>query len=267
MKRYGYKYLFCAGLLAGLCACDKTEGALYSGEPNKISFLGSTTNVPMSDGTVSVPVGRTSIESELSVPVKLSAKGTGYSNVFTMAGPVIFANGQGKSNAIVKYGDISKIDPGSLAIATKDKDIDVSLAFPFTLSIAEEAVSVSKAKQINVSATTMLEFENKGTAQLNSTDGWAGEVLEVKVQKAKGANVYKLISPFEENSIAFMVHSDGKTVICPNQVIANHPTYGPVSISNVTGSISGNVVTLEVEGYTVSAGSFGDGVEVITLPK
>lgn len=265
MKRY--KYLLFAGILALVFACDKTDGALYSGDSNKISFLGNATNVPMAEGTVSVPVGRTSTNGELSVPITLTAKGAGYTNIFTMAGPVKFESGQGKSYAIVKYGDISKIDPSSLAISSKDKDIDVGLAFPFTLGIADEAVSVSKVKQINISATSTLEFEDKGMADLNSTNGWAGEESKVKIQKAKDVNVYKLISPFGANSIAFMIKSDGKTVICPNQVIANNATYGPVSISNVTGTISGNVVTLEIDGYTVSAGSFGDGVEVITLPK
>lgn len=265
MKKY--KYLLFVSMLALLSACDKTDGALYSGDSNKISFLGSATNVPMAEGVVSVPVGRTSTSGDLSVPINLSAKGAGYTTAFTMAGPVKFENGQGKSYAMVKYGDLSKIDPGSLAITSKDKDIDVALAFPFTLTIADESVSVSMEKEINVSATSALVFEDKGMADLNSTKGWGEDESKVKIQKAKGVNVYKLISPFGANSIAFMIKSDGKAVICPNQVIANNATYGPVSISNVTGTIAGNVVTLNVGGYTVSAGSFGKGVEIITLPK
>src|SRR5690606_40280081 len=68
----------------------------------------------------------------------------------------------------------------------------------------------------------------RSTGQLNSIEGWAGASGTVKIQKAKTANVYKIVSPFGANSIAFMVKSDGKSIVFPNQIIDNHPTYGPV---------------------------------------
>ena len=63
-----------------------------------------------------------------------------------------------------------------------------------------------------------------------------------------------------------MIKSDGKTVVCPNQIVYKHSSYGDVTMGSVTGSVTGKVVTLNVGAYTVSAGSFGPGTEIITLP-
>lgn len=247
-------------------SCEKTEGALYGGEANKISFFSPQTALNMESGTLNIPVGRTSSTGELSVPVTITATGAGYTNVFTMDGPVVFADGQAKSYAKVKYGDFSKIDPSALSITANGLDVNVGLAFPISLNISDDYISPSKKKKIDVLATSALTFDPPTMTKLNSVDGWEGAILDVQIQKAKGANVYKLISPFGANNIAFMIKSDGKTVLFPNQVIYNHPSYGPVSMSNVTGSVANGKVTLKVGGYTVSAGSFGGGTEIIDLP-
>ncbi len=252
--------------MIGLSSCEKTEGALYSGPENKISFFSASTGLPMSTGTINVPVGRSSSEGDLSVPVALSATGAGYTDVFKVDGPVLFAAGEAKSYAKITYGDFSKIDPSTLSVTAVGNDVKVGLAFPVTLTIADDNASLSNIKKISVLASSTLEFEDLGTITMNSTAGWAEEDVQAKIQKAKGVNVYKMVSPFGGGSFAFMVKSDGKTVICPNQVIAVSSQYGPVTMGNVTGTISGKTVTLNVGGYTVSAGSFGSGVEIITLP-
>ncbi|WP_313183775.1 hypothetical protein [Sphingobacterium siyangense] len=267
MKKNIFNCLIIVGALSLFSSCDKTEGALYSGEANKVSFLNKTMKFNMEGGSISVPVGRTSTSGELSVPVTLSATGVGYTDIFKLAGPVQFANGAGESYAKVNYGDLSKIDPSSLAITPVGKDATVGLAFPISLTIPDDNVSVSKINKVDLTATSILEFEDKGNVVMNSTKGWAESSLNVKIQKAKVTSVYKIISPFGENSLAFMIKADGKTVVFPNQVLGNDPTYGPVTMSNVTGTASNGVVTLNVGAYQVSAGSFGSGVEIINLPK
>jgi len=249
-----------------LNSCDKTEGALYSGEPNKISFYGPTTSIAMSGGVISVPVGRTSSEGDLSVPLTLSATGANYTNVFTLEGPVKFVAGSAKSYSRVKYGDFSTIDPSTLSITTAGADVNVGLAFPISLNIGGSDASVSNIKKVDVLASSILEFEDKGTVRLDSRSGWAEDDITTNIQKAKGSNVYKLVRPFGARSFAFMIKADGKTIVFPNQVIVDDATYGPVTATSVTGTVANKVVTLNIGAYTVAAGSFGAAKEVIYLP-
>lgn len=267
MKNIIVNCLLFVGTLSLFSSCDKTEGALYSGEPNKISFFNKTMKLNMQGGAISIPVGRTSTSGELSIPITLDAKGTGYTDIFKLAGPVQFGNGEGKSYAKVNYGDLSKIDPSTLAITPIGKDVTVGLAFPISLTIPDGNASVSNIKQVDVLATDVLVFEDKGSVEMNSSGGWAEDVLSVKIEKAKTTSVYKIVSPFGENSLAFMIKADGKTVVFPNQVLGNSPDYGAVTMTDVTGTVSNGVVTLKVGSYQVSAGSFGAGTEIIKLPN
>src|SRR5690606_9968504 len=110
-------------------------------------------------------------------------------------------------------------------------------AFPINLVIDDANVSFSNQKTISVLASNALEFEDKGKTELNSLNGWEEDVLQVNIQKAKGANVYKVVNPFGGGSFAFMIKSDGKTVVFPNgQVIYKHSSYGDVTMNNVTGT-------------------------------
>jgi len=267
MKKYFLKTLIVSSLFLGLTSCDKTEGPTLDDSSDKISFFSATTSLPMTGGSFLVPVGRTNVNAENSFPVTMTSAGVGYANVFKVDGPVKFNAGEGKSYVKVNYGDISKIDPSSLSItAIANNDVRVGLAFPISLNIADSLVSYGNKKKIDVNASSILEFEDLGNATLNSVNGWSGAIGPVRVQKAKTANVYKIISPFKANSIAFSVKSDGKTLTFPNQIAANHSTYGAVSMTSVTGTIVGKTITINVGAYTVSAGSFGGGQEIITLP-
>lgn len=254
-------------------SCDEPEGALYSGEANKVSFFTSDLALTMTDGTLEIPVGRTSMDGELTVPVTLTAEGAGYTDVFKIASPVSFNSGEAKTYVNVAYSDFSVIDPSTLSISSNGLDVNVGLAFPFTLNIDKSFVSPSNDSTVNVLASNTVVFEELGTATLDSRDGWWGgetedDFLTPTVQKADGANVYKLVSPFGFNSFAFMIKSDGETVVCPNQVIYDHSTYGAVTMGSVQGTYDAaeKKVTLTVGGYTVSAGSFGGGTEIIYLP-
>lgn len=267
MKKVILNSLVVLGILSGLSSCDKTEGTLYSGEPNKISFFTGTTSLAMEGGKMEIPVGRTSSAGELSLPITLTAEGTGYTDVFKVDGPVTFADGQAKSYATITYGDFSKIDPSTLAVTANGNDVNVGLAFPLTLNIGKEDVSPANVSKININASNTLSFAAEETVEINSIEGWGGDTYDISVQKAEGVNVYKVVSPYGANSFAFMIQSDGKTVVCPDQVIDNHPSYGPVSMTGVKGSVVNGVVTLEVTAYRVSAGSFGGGVEIIKLPN
>jgi len=266
MKKNIIQCLLGISAIVVLNSCDKTDGALYSGEPNKISFYSATTSVAMSGGTISVPVGRTSSAGELSVPLTLTATGTNYTSVFTLEGPVKFANGEAKSFAKVKYGNFSTIDPSTLSVVTSGSDVNVGLAFPIALTIGNNDASVSNVKKVDILASSALEFEDKGTVRLDSRGGWSGTDMTTKLQKAKGSNVYKLVTPFGARSFAFMVKADGKTIVFPNQVVAVDATYGAVTATNVTGTVTNNVATINVGAYTVSAGSFGAGREIVYLP-
>lgn len=269
MKKNIIKCLLGFSAMVMLNSCDKTEGALYSGEPNKISFYGPTTSIAMTGGKISVPVGRTSSAGDLSVPLTLTATGANYTNVFSLEGPVTFADGASKGYAIVKYGDFSSIDPSTLSVTASGTDVKVGLAFPISLTIPNANASVSNVKKVDILASSALEFEDKGTVRLDSRLGWQEADMTVKIQKAKGVNVYKLVNPFgaTSNSIAFMIKSDGKTIVFPNQVLfSSYSTYGALSMTGVTGTVANNVVTLKVTAYSVAAGSFGAGTEVIYLP-
>lgn len=252
--------------IVSFSSCEKTEGALYSGDANKISFLSKATSMNMSAGVLEIPIGRTSTADAASFNVTLTAAGAGYTDVFKVVGPVVFSKGDGKAYANVTYGDFSKIDPSTLSVTAVGTDINVGVAFPFALNIAPGDASISKIAKTDIVAANALTFKDAGTAVLNSEGGWEESVLAVKVKKANEANVYKVVTPFGPYSIAFMIKSDGKTVVCPDQVIYKDATNGPVSITGVTGTHAAGVVTLKVAAYKVAAGSYGSGVEIIKLP-
>ncbi len=267
MKKFFNINLIVLSLAIFLTSCDKTEGPLFTDTTDKISFFSSTTSLSMEGGSVSIPLGRVSSANSASYTLSLTASGVGYTDVFKMAGPVVFAPGEAKAYAKVNYGDLSLINPSALSVtAIANNDVQVGLAFPISVNISDADISYGNKKKIDVLASSLLEFEDIGNVDINSTEGWAGEEVNAKAQKGKGSNVYKIVSPFGAGSFAFMVQSDGKTILCPNQVIAIDPTYGPVSMTNVKGTMVGKVATLNVGAYTVSAGSFGGGVEVIELP-
>ncbi|GAB3413303.1 hypothetical protein [Niabella aquatica] len=266
MKRVYTNILGALAVLLFFSSCEKTDGALYSGAPNKISFFSTTTSLNMTGGELKVPVGRTSTSGELSVPVTVTASGAGYTNVFTMAGPIAFASGEAKSYAIVKYGDFSVIDPSALSVTEgNNNDVNVGLAFPFSLNIADDNISPANKKKIDVLASNKLEFGAPVTTTMDSY--WAEKVIDIQIAKANGANVFKVISPFGFRSFAFMIKSDGKTVVCPNQVIDDGGALGLVTMANVTGTISNGKVTLKPASYLLPDGrGWAGGNEIITMP-
>lgn len=276
MKTIKLNILLIAVIALITVSCEQDpKGALYAGEAGKVSFLAKNYNPVLTDNDgnkILIPISRTSTDGDLSVGVTLKSSLAGYAGVFTVPNQVNFAAGAAASNVTVNYTDLSLINPGSLTVdldakSTTGKDIVVKLAFPFDLVLANKTLaSPNKLDSVRVNASKVLNFQALGNGTLDSTDGWAGEVLNVAVEKAVGANVYKVKSPFGNRDIAFLIKSDGKTVTFPDQIIDKHSTYGNVTMGKVVGSITGKVVTLNVGSYSVSAGSFGAGVEKITLP-
>lgn len=272
MKKNYRNFLIAILTVLVLGSCEKDpKGTMYSGGTGLVSFISSVYYPVLTDTDgkiINVPIGRTDKGSPLSVKVNLISTLKNYTTVFTVPTDPSFAAGEAATNVKVSYSDLSLVDPSSLAISsTTGNEIAVSLAFPFTLSFNDASlVSPSKVASISVNASKLLNFGTAFTATLNSIDGWGGEEYPVQIKKAVGANVYQIISPFGYRNVAFMVSSDGKTVVCPNQIIYKHPSYGDVTMGNVTGTISGKVITLNVGKYSVSAGSFGSGVEIISLP-
>ncbi len=266
MKRFNLYFTIIALLgVVAMTSCESTEGALYAGDDGKVSFLHKSINVAMEDGTLKIPMGRTSTDGDLSVNVSVDAADPAYKDVFKIQS-ASFSPGEGKTYANVVYGDYSTIDPSQLAIDRIGMDVDVQLGFPFTLSISEDATSPSNNSTVNVAATSALDFENLGETDVHSS--WMGGVVPATLHKAKGANVYKVIAPYEYSNIAFMIASDGETVLFPNQVIDNHPVYGEVTMEVKEAKYipEEKSVRVEVSGYTVSAGTFGAGVEWFDIP-
>jgi hypothetical protein len=227
----------------------------------------------MGEGPIKVPIGRTSIEGDYSVSVDLTATGAGYTNVFNAA-QAQFSAGSAKTYVEITYSNLASIDPSTLSISADGMDVNVGLAYPIKLTVADDAVSQAGKNSINVLAANALEFTSIGTAVLDSRNGWWGgetedDFLTPVIHKASGVNVYKLISPFGFNNFAFMIKADN-TILMPNQIIYDYGSsgYGPVTMGTVTGTYdpAEKKVVLVVGAYTVAAGSFGGGTEVIYLP-
>lgn len=258
------------GTVLALSSCDKVDGPTYTPDATKVSFLKSSGNFAMANGVIEIPVDRPSIGIDLSVPVTLTVAEVDkpYLDVFSANDPIVFAAGEDKSFARIKYTDYSKLNPSALAITPVGMDVKVGLAFPLVLNISSANIAPRDVQKINVLASSNVEFEDKGTIEIDSRGGWAEKMVTgVKIQKAKGSNVYKLISPYGVNSIAFMIKPDGKTITFPDQAMAKDPDYGVVTMKGVKGTVVDNVVTLTVDSYAVSAGSFGSGKEIFTLPN
>ena len=261
--------LIILGLLV-FAACDDVEGQLYQGEKDKVGFVASATNLDMTGDFLKVPVGRTSTDGSLTVPVTLSSTLPGYTNAFKVAGDVSFAPGEGKAYVNVDYSGYSNVDPNTLTLTANGFDVDVSLGFPFKLTIQEGLLSPSNKGTTTITGLSQLEFEDAGKGFIDSEEGWTEQPgkFEVSYQKAKGVNAYKVIKPFSNYNIAFMIGSDGVSVTFPKQIISPNAQYGPVSmeVSKAVYDADANTVTVTVSGYTVSAGSFGGGKEIFYLP-
>lgn len=269
--KYIYKLLMIAILAIIFVSCEKeNKGSLFNaGQADKASFLTKSGNWDLKSTTFKVPIGRTSMEGEFTAPITVTAKDPSYTKVFTISSPAKFAAGADKAEITLGYSDISTINPASLSIIPNGMDINVGLSFPITLKIDEKSVAYANIANFKIATSSNLEFEEIGTAKLDSKGGWAEKELTPKIHKAKGVNVYKLIQPFGQNSIAFMIKSDGKTVVFPNQPIDKIAPYGAVSMSNVKGAynVAEKKVTLTVGGYLIPDGrSAGNGTEIIYLP-
>ena len=261
--------IFLSLILVGLfvfAACDDVEGELYQGEDNKVSFVASATNLAMTGDYLKVPIGRTSTDGSLSVPVTVSSNLPGYTDAFKVAGDATFAPGEGKTYVNVDYSGYGTVDPTTFTLTANGFDVDVSLGFPFTLNIQEGMVSPSKKGKTTITGLSQLEFENLGTGSINGS--WNGPIENVKYEKAIGVDAYKVIAPHSDFNIAFMIASDGVTVNFPKQVIDTHPSYGLVSIEVESAEYyaAAHAVVVNVSGYTVSAGTFGSGTEIFYLP-
>lgn len=273
MKNNIFRIFLASVIILSSYSCDKVDGAHYAGENNKISFLVGEVlnlNIEPSKDYIEIPVGRTSPAGELTVDVEISSTEKGYTDVFKVDGPINFKNNESKTFLKVNFSNIGAVDPVNLSIANSGFDVNVGLGYPFKVEVKDQSVlSPGGFGVANITASSRLEFEDIGKGTLNSIDGWEGEILEVSIHKAKDVNVYKVIQPFGFNSFAFMIQSDGETVLCPDQLIYDFGSdgYGPTRMTGVVGKVDadGNIV-LNVGAYRVDAGTFGGGVEIITLP-
>ena len=265
MKNIILSSLLVVGTAIGFSSCDKVDGALYTPDTEKASFLAASGSFWMANGVVEVPVDRPAAQGAFSFPVVLTATDKSIPTVFTVDDQVAFPAGELKTTVKVKYSDVSKLSSNTLAVVQNGTEVKAGISYPFTLTIAKQFIAPRDIQKINVSAAAALEFVEIGTGELDSKDGWGEGVFPVKIQKAKNAEVYKAVSPLGDFSIAFYVRADGKTVTFPDQLLVKDAEYGNITLKTVTGRKAGNVITLSGT-YAAGATAIGSGREVIKLP-
>lgn len=265
MKNIILNSLLVASTVFGLSSCDKVDGSLYTPDANKASFLAASGSFWMANGVVEVPVDRPDAKGEFSFPVTLTSADKNILAVFSANDEVLFAAGDLKTTVKVKYTDVTKVASNSLAVEQTGVNIKAGISYPFTLTIAKQFIAPRDIQRINVAAASPLEFEEIGTGEIDSRGGWGEDIFPVKIQKAKTAEVYKVVSPLGDYSIAFLVRADGTTITFPDQLLVKDAKEGNITLKSVTGKKAGNVITLSGT-YAAGATTFGTGKEIIKLP-
>lgn len=261
-------------ILLGLfvfAACDDVEGELYQGEDNKVSFVASTTNLDMTGDYLKVPIGRTSTDGSLTVPVTLTSTLPGYTDAFKVVADVEFTSGESKAYVNVDYSNFGSVDPTTFTIIPDGFDVGVGLGFPFKLNIQESLLSPTKRGTVNITALNELEFKSAGVGSINGN--WDGKIENVTYEKAIGIDAYKVISPYSNYNFAFLINSDGVSVNFPQQQVDVHPL-GPVflGIKEAHYDSELHAVVADIEDYLVrnEDGDWltaGPGIEIFYLPK
>lgn len=188
------------------CACDTdVKGTLYDGDAGyAFSSHKHEVELLVSDGNrCLIPVCRNSPEGTAQLAVFLHTDSENAEGVFHIENPVVtFKEGETVADIVVGYSDIN--------------DLGLDEDYRFTLSFDSSLASPSGISSVSVSARRKLVFRNIGNAVYTCTfftQMGAPAVLEVPVEKADGANVYRLLDVFSTGyPIEFSLDESGENV-------------------------------------------------------
>lgn len=195
-----------AAAVASSCDTD-AAGTLYDGGGKaEYAFAADQfeVNLLVSDGnTVLIPIYRTVSSGTATVDVVLeSVSGNADGVFFLKNSTVVFEDGENEAEVAVSYSDLNQIPLGDV--------------YKFRLSFGKEQASPSGINSVTVSARRNLEYEVIGKGIYTCTfftQAGAPARLEVTVEKAKGANAYRIPSLFKEGyPMEFSFNEDGEII-------------------------------------------------------
>ena len=261
------KILLGLALVAGglFTSCDTDNvGTKYNVYTPSVSFLEESTSM-------------TTSESSVEVQVKLVRLGN--------SGPLtVHYTGSSETAGIftdLSGGQATFEDGSSSAIVTiKADNLQKGQEYTYSLQLDDAAIATADTilnNQIAVSDIVILcdyNWEDLGQGFYSSPDWWEEEFY-VDVQKAEGANLYKLKDLFATGyDVQFEITSDNK-VIVPQQASWKHSSYGTIYLFGyLNGDNSGVAGTYDPATkkasltliHFVSAGSFGVFTDTLTMP-
>lgn len=257
------KYILGLAIVAAslsLTSCDQdNEGAIFEGPAlANVSFTQKAINTETEESTMTIPVVVTRNYSTEPYTATITMTDASGNNFKLQNNQVTFAAGEQKAQTAVVITDIQE---GNLYTCKLQlSDADVQTANQFENQIHSMTIEVLRRAWISL-----------GMAHYNSPEWWEEE-FDVEVKQAEGTNLYKLIGLFQAGyDISFTIE-DNKVYV-PKQVSWVHSGYGPVSLCGYAGdnNYAGpydpetKTATLDLV-HTVSAGSFGDYVDYLTMP-
>lgn len=265
MKKYILKLTACAALSLSLfSSCDTdAEGILYESGKTEYAFASTLQKVELlpSDGNkISVPVYRNTTVGASTVTISIEAVSENVKDLFSLVTPnVTFEDGKSMAEAVVSYQDINLLGAADV--------------YQFSLNFDETEASPSKQNSIQVSAQRRLTFNEVGTG-IFSTQFFGDEdgtpyLMDIVVEKAEEANVYRLLDVYEVGyPLLFSVDDNGNVIAFGDQETGYvHPTYGMVFVSFVDAKKTGNTYVFTLQFIVPGVGSFGAFEESIQLPE
>lgn len=263
------KYILGLAVLVGgvFASCDTdNEGTIYRTTAQNISFENAepaTVVTKASSVTVPVSIVRTNTSGEYTVHYTLSSEDAG---IFSDAnnGTLTFAAGEWSKTFNIEASNMKGGTLYTCKLALSDAD-----------ALTADTV-LNKKNAIETTINVMCDYTwvSIGKGFYSSPEWWEEE-FDVEIEKAEGANVYKIVSLFEKGyDIQFSIGADNVVIVQP-QASWKHSSYGVVTLegfenqdkSYVAGTYDPTTkqVALTLRHY-VSAGSFGAYTDTLTLP-
>lgn len=238
-------------------SCEGSEGALYETSKQEVAFASTLMTSELSaadNGVIKVPVYRGSKSGALEAAVTLTSKSEAAMALFTLKSTnVSFADGEA-----VAYAEI----------AFTLNNLGATDTYELNLSFANaEQVSPSDVKAIKIKANRKLTFESIGKGMF--TSGLFAGPWEVEFQKAKEGNIYVAKDLIEVGfDIVFALSEDGNTLLSFAEQETGYLYQGTSMVTIVGKKMmrDGKDLHILCEYVVPGVGSFGEMVEIITLP-
>jgi len=243
--------------IIGLNSCDqKVERELYDeGGPLGYSFYQKNIETVFSledNGKIDIKVTRSNAAAASSVPITFK-ESTGN---FTMPTPsASFEAGKYETTVSINYV-LQNLNP--------------SLRYSMTLQIPSDQRSFSSDSILTITGNMQLTWEKYGSGTFESE--FFEESWDQDLQVAKESpNLFRLPGCYYNGyNLLFTLNADNSITYATQQMGYNHPSYAmtswamPTATSTVQPYKDGNKFYF-VPRFTVSAGSFGQFLEVLTI--